>query len=240
MLGFIGALTAVEQLAPIFIRFTPDLGLDLDPIALARAVGSIFALRDDAFDTAFLALNQECQWIEERFREAHKAVVKTLQYLAQLLPPGTERPCSRIETVMAQKVETPATDILWFRALVVKRTEIRQPVRIARYGLCIDDDGLGRQMHERVRDGGKAAGENVPVAGVDRDVLAILVQLHAVAVEFDLMQPAVAFWRGIAETGLSGDDERRAWHEHNLGMFWMECTGLLETRTKRCSESNLR
>ena len=61
-------------------------------------------------------------------------------------------------------------------------------------------------------DGREARGEIDAVARVDHHLLAVLVQLYAVAVEFDLVQPIVALGRAITQGGIGRDDERRGMH----------------------------
>ena len=69
------------------------------------------------------------------------------------------------------------------------------------------DFAIGRQLVQQLRDRGETLGEVVPIAAVDYDARAHLVGLHAVAIEFHLVQPAGT---ALAGTGLQGGMKRNS------------------------------
>ena len=101
-----------------------------------------------------------------------------------------------------QHVECPAANVVRLCRSVMERGEIRQALEIGGDHLRINDGRLCRQMREGMCDDRETRREVHPVAGLDDDVLAFLVQLDAVAVEFDLVQPAVAFGWAITKRRL--------------------------------------
>jgi hypothetical protein len=64
--------------------------------------------------------------------------------------------------------------------------------------LAVDDDRLSREHEQRLFDRLEALGKVGAILGKDGDVLYVFVQLHAVAIEFYFVQPAVASRRPLA------------------------------------------
>src|SRR5258706_16349472 len=89
----------------------------------------------------------------------------------------------------------------------MQRMKIRPAVRVTRNDLTIEDDGLGGECAHRVRNRRVPFGEVGAVLGKDRNVLAVLMQLHAVAVEFYLVQPPRTGWRLLAQGCPRREDE---------------------------------
>ena len=96
--------------------------------------------------------------------------------------------------------------------------------------LGIDDRGPGRQVRQSVGDSWKALGESLPLREWIVISFAVLVELHAVAVEFDLVQPIAALGWAITQGGIGRDDERRGTHGHNLAMWQRKTRGCTELR----------
>jgi hypothetical protein len=65
--------------------------------------------------------------------------------------------------------------------------------------------------------GGKRSVKSLPFLEIDRDVLAVFVELDAVAVELYFVEPLVADWRPVTQEGRGGDDERGA-TQHEIDM----------------------
>jgi hypothetical protein len=76
------------------------------------------------------------------------------------------------------------------------------------------DDGLTGNI-QRAGDQRKTFGPVETVAGVDPLPSTVQVNLNAISVELDLMQPLVAFWRGCFECRELGFDESE--HRRFLG-----------------------
>jgi len=74
----------------------------------------------------------------------------------------------------------------------VQPGEIRAVVSIAGDNLTVEHSCFGWELMQQLCDGRKSLGEVMPVAAVYDHTRAHLVDLHAVAVELHLVQPAVA------------------------------------------------
>jgi len=69
--------------------------------------------------------------------------------------------------------------------------EVGAAISIAGDNLTVEHGHFGRQLLQQLRDRWETIGEIVPIRAVDDHARADLVGLHAVAVEFHLMQPPI-------------------------------------------------
>ena len=115
--------------------------------------------------------------------------------------------------VEGQQVECPQVDSARPSPTHVQPGKVRTPVGIAGHNLAIEHCRLGRQLVQQLCDGGEALGEIVPVAAEDHDTRAHLVDLHAIAVELHLVQPAVAGGHVFGRHGAAGWDEAELGHD---------------------------
>ena len=67
--------------------------------------------------------------------------------------------------------------------------------------LAVEGDLVGREAGDLSGDGGHAVGPVEALAGEELDAVAVFASLHAVAVEFEFVQPAVVGGRGLGLLG---------------------------------------
>jgi len=80
----------------------------------------------------------------------------------------------------------------------------------------VDDHRFDRERAQQISDRPEARREDLSLLAENRDVGAHLVELGSVAVEFGLVQPAVAGGNCLGGDGATG------WNEAELGhSFWM-------------------
>jgi len=94
----------------------------------------------------------------------------------------------------------------------VESGEVRTPVGIAGHNLAIEHGRFGRQLVQQLSNRREPLREVVPVAAVDNNTRAHLVGLHAVAVEFHLVQPVVASGHRLGGNRAAGLDEAERGH----------------------------
>src|SRR5262249_17359520 len=78
----------------------------------------------------------------------------------------------------------------------------------------VDDRRRARQRGQFSGEPWEAAGPVGTVARVEDDVLVRLVDLHPVAVELDLVEPALALGKAVAQAWEAGRDEGGTRHGH--------------------------
>ena len=178
--------------------------LTFDPIAPTCAVGLITSLRDDALEAEPLTLGEQLVGIGEALREAQEAVVEPGDQPLELRAALQQPALAHADAVELEQIEGPGAEFLRLGRAAVKRSEVRHALGVGRDDLRVDDRALGRQVLQRVGDCRPPRREVGAIAREDRDILAGLVQLDAVAVEFHLVQPAIALRRAVASVGWAG------------------------------------
>ena len=86
----------------------------------------------------------------------------------------------------------------------MQRVKIRHAGWVRRDNFGSDDGGFGREKCERVSDDVEPRGEICAIARMNADFCSFLVQLHAVAIELDLVQPTVALGGRSRSAGWAG------------------------------------
>src|SRR5262245_6125739 len=103
-------------------------------------------------------------------------------------------------------------DGAWPSPTNVQPGEIRAAVSIAGNNLAVEHSGFGWELLQQLGDGRKSLREVMPIAAVEDHPRAHLVDLHAVAVEFHLVHPAVAGGHFLGADGAAGRNEAELGH----------------------------
>jgi hypothetical protein len=107
------------------------------------------------------------------------------------------RQAAQILAVQPQEIERQPLGVL-FAQLVAQRLEIGNALTAEHHGFSVDDRLARTQIPPHARDRGELIGPVNPFAGVDSDVAGMDVNLGAVAVPLDLVQPFIAGRRDFA------------------------------------------
>ena len=114
--------------------------------------------------------------------------------------PAFFRSAARRAAVDLEQIEAPRNAAVLLPA--DERAEVGPPFGIERDALSVQDAGLTRESSDGLRDIAKTGCEVFPVLRPDESAIAVLVELQAVAVEFDLVHPAFAGRRQGLRDGL--------------------------------------
>src|SRR5262245_24004666 len=129
-----------------------------------------------------------------------------------------------IQAVESEQVERPELNCPRPSPTYVQPGKVWAPIRIARHNLAVEHGRFGRELVQQLRDGRKALGEVVPVAAVDYHPRAHFVDLHAVAVELHLVQPAFAGGHFLGADWAAGLDKAKRRHTDHLAAWFSWAT----------------
>ena len=183
----------------------------LEPIAgAAGAIRRIAQFRNDAFELQVASVLEQPGTLGlEMLAETNPAAGRGVgQNVLQQLLARQQRRAREIVAIEMQEVEGVEHEIVAARfQLLLEGAEARMALRILDHDLAVDQRLPRRQCRQRRGDGLELAGPIETSPRLELDLAAGETGLHAVAVEFDLVDPVRRIRRRVAQ-------QRQAWrHE---------------------------
>src|SRR5215510_5733382 len=174
----------LEQPPPLLVGLAPSIGLRLGPAtSLARAICSVTALRDHAFQPHPLGSAQELGAVIESVGEAQPAVTGTHDEDHEQVLALDARQLAHVPAVVEQQIEGPHGDVFIGSGAEVQRVEVEQAEWVECGHLPVDNAGPCRDSRNRASQCFEARGAVVSALRIEPHKAAVLVQLDAPAIE---------------------------------------------------------